>query len=92
MEPLNQPITDVSRNFSDYVNRCYYGGESFILVRGGKPVAELKALPVGRKVRDLPQLLASLPKLDETDQILYVQDIEEMRRSVAEEPENPWDV
>ena len=54
-------ITEVLRNFSDYINRVAYRGERFILVRGGKPVAELSPVPSGTRLGDLPSLLASLP-------------------------------
>lgn len=34
-------VSEAVRNFADYINRVAYRGESFTLVRGNKPVAEL---------------------------------------------------
>ncbi len=58
-------VTDVLRNFSEYINRVAFRGERFILVRGGKPVAELSPVPLGTRLGDLPSLLDSLPQLGE---------------------------
>ena len=44
-------VTDVVQNFSDYVNRVAYRGEAFLLVRGGKPLAELRPTAPGRLAR-----------------------------------------
>jgi len=33
-------VTEVVRHFADYVSRVAYRGESFILVRGNKPVTD----------------------------------------------------
>ena len=38
-------VTQVARNFAEYVNRVAYRRESFTLVRGKKPLAELRPLP-----------------------------------------------
>jgi len=54
-------VTEVQRNFSDFLNRVGYRDESFILVRGGRPVAELSPVPLGLHLGDLPGLLAALP-------------------------------
>ena len=56
-------ITDAARNFSDFVNRVAYRQESFFLVRGKKPVAELRPVVSGRRLAELPALLSSLPGL-----------------------------
>ena len=34
-------VSEAVRNFADYINRVAYRGESFTLIRGNKPVAEL---------------------------------------------------
>jgi len=56
-------ITEAARNLSDFVNRVAYRRESFFLIRGKKPVAELRPVSSGRHLGDLPVLLASLPSL-----------------------------
>ena len=60
-------VTEVLRNFADYINRVAYRGESFVLIRGGRAVAELSPLPSGSRLRDLPDLLDSLPGLSEAE-------------------------
>src|ERR1700722_4487453 len=39
MDPVPISVTDASRNFSDCVNRARYQGTSFVLLKGGSPVA-----------------------------------------------------
>jgi antitoxin (DNA-binding transcriptional repressor) of toxin-antitoxin stability system len=56
-------VTEVARHFADYINRVAYRRESFTLVRGNRPLAELRPLPAGRRLSELPALLASLPHL-----------------------------
>lgn len=56
-------VTQLARHFADYVNRVAYRRESFTLVRGNKPLAELRPLPQGKLLSELPALFASLPRL-----------------------------
>jgi antitoxin (DNA-binding transcriptional repressor) of toxin-antitoxin stability system len=56
-------VTQVARHFAEYVNRVAYRRESFTLLRGKKPLAELRPLPAGARLSELPGLLASLPRL-----------------------------
>jgi antitoxin (DNA-binding transcriptional repressor) of toxin-antitoxin stability system len=60
-------VTQVARNFAEYVNRVAFRRESFTLLRGKKPVAELRPLPTGARLSELPGLLASLPHLTEAE-------------------------
>ena len=60
-------VTQVARNFAEYVNRVAYRRESFTLLRGNKPLAELRPLPTGARLSELPGLLASLPRLTEAE-------------------------
>jgi antitoxin (DNA-binding transcriptional repressor) of toxin-antitoxin stability system len=60
-------VTQVARNFAEYVNRVAYRRESFTLLRGKKPLAELRPLPAGARLSELPGLLASLPRLSEAE-------------------------
>lgn len=85
-EPLS--VTEVVRNFADYVNRVAYRRESFVLVRGGKPLAELRPLPAGKRLGELPGLIASLPHLDDED---FAADLESARQALAhKEVNDPW--
>jgi prevent-host-death family protein len=80
--------TDASRNFSEILNRVKYRGESFILERGGEPVAELRpASPTRFTGMDLSALLRSLPPIDED----YLRAVEEVTLNQPAIPESPWE-
>ena len=83
-------VTEVARHFAEYIDRVSYRGESFVLVRGNKPVAELRPLPAGKKLSELPSLLASLPHLSPTEATQFADDLatarEELARGVVRDP------
>ena len=82
-------VTEVVRHFADYVNRVVYRRESFVLLRGSKPVAELRPLPVGKRLGDLPGLLAALPRLDDDGQ--FAADLDAAREELSRgELVDPW--
>ena len=60
-------ITEVARHFAEYINRVVYRGDCFVLMWSNKPIAELRPLPVGKRLAELPALLALLPHLSEED-------------------------
>ena len=68
-------VTQVARNFADYVNRVAYRRESFTLLRGKKPLAELRPLPTGARLSELPGLLASLPRLAAAEAGEFAEDL-----------------
>jgi antitoxin (DNA-binding transcriptional repressor) of toxin-antitoxin stability system len=74
-------VTEVSRNFAEYINRVAYRGEEFLLVRGKKPVAELRPVPRGKKLGELPQLLKSLPRLSAEEATDFAGDLAAIRKS-----------
>lgn len=85
-EPLS--ATEVSRNFAEYLNRVAYRRETFVVVRGGKPVAELRPLPLGRRLSELPGLIASLPGVDDN----FASDVEAARAELAAvKVVDPWE-
>ncbi|PKQ15126.1 MAG: hypothetical protein CVT67_11070 [Actinobacteria bacterium HGW-Actinobacteria-7] len=82
-------VTEAVRHFTDYVNRVSYRRESFVLIRGGKPVAELRPLPVGRRLGDLPGLLSSAPHIDDVE--AFAKDLDAAREELGhEEWADPW--
>jgi antitoxin (DNA-binding transcriptional repressor) of toxin-antitoxin stability system len=84
-------VTEAARHFAEYINRVVYRGESFVLVRGNKPIAELRPLPAGRRLAELPALLASLPHLSATDAAQLADDLMAAREVLArEEVRDPW--
>jgi len=68
-------VTQVARNFADYVNRVAYRRESFTLLRGKKALAELRPLPAGARLSELPAMLASLPRLSATEAADFAEDL-----------------
>lgn len=84
-------VTELVRNFADYVNRVAYRGERFQLTRGGKPVAELGPVAMGYSLTDLPDLVAALPSLSATDAAAFSADLDDARRGLAQHtPRDPW--
>lgn len=85
-------VTEVARNFAEYVNRVAYRGERFTLMRGGKAVAELAPVPRGVLIEDLPAIFASLPKLAPHEWDSYEADIEDGRpRASHDDFRDPWE-
>lgn len=83
-------VTDVARNFADYINRVAFRGERFTLTRSGRPVAELAPVPRGERAGDLPALLASLPRLGEEEAEAFGADLATAREALGE-LRDPWD-
>lgn len=88
---ISASVTDVLRNFSDYINRVVYRRERFVLIRGGRPVAELSPVPAGTRLGDLPALLRALPPLGD-DAASLADDLEAARAELdAHPPEDRWE-
>ncbi len=84
-------VTEVVRHFAEYVNRVAYRRESFVLVRGKKAIAELRPLPTGRRLSELPGLFASLPHLSTDEAGELAADIDSAREELARtEVRDPW--
>lgn len=84
-------VTEVVRNFSDYVNRVAYRREVFILRRGRQNIAELRPVPSGRRLGDLPAIIAGLPSLDEADLEAFSEDVSKSRSGLKKEVlRDPW--
>lgn len=85
-------VTEAVRNFSEYINRVFYRHESFILYKGKNAVAELKPIPAGRRLGDLPGILESLPRLSADEADAFLSDIDEAREAIDKVPVgNPWE-
>jgi antitoxin (DNA-binding transcriptional repressor) of toxin-antitoxin stability system len=84
-------VTEVARHFAEYINRVAYRGECFVLMRGNKPIAELRPLPVGKRLAELPALLASLPHLSGMEVTQLDADLTAARQALARaEIHDPW--
>ena len=91
--PSNATVREVAENFTEYLERVVRQGEKFVLVQGGKPVAELgpvkEAWPL---VKDLPAILASLPRLAPEDLDAFEADLAEAREQLGRVPvRDPWE-
>ena len=84
-------VTEAVRNFSDYISRVAYRHETFVLRKGSKQVAELRPLPSGRRLGDLPSILRSVPRLPSGDVNAFAVDLDAARASLAGESlKDPW--
>ena len=85
-------VTEAVRHFADYIGRVAYRHESFVLCKGKKPVAELRPVPSGRRLGDLPAVLHSLPHLSESDASAFAADVESARNTpAANKLRDPWE-
>jgi len=85
-------VTEAVRHFSDYVNRVAYQHESFLLCRSKKAIAELRPVPAGRRLGDLPALLASFPRLPDSEADAFARDVRRGRESLPREKlRDPWE-
>ena len=84
-------VTEAVRHFSDYVSRVAYRHETFVLRKGKKAVAELRPLPIGRRLGDLPSILRSVPHLSGADAAAFANDVDSARTDLAAgELRDPW--
>jgi antitoxin (DNA-binding transcriptional repressor) of toxin-antitoxin stability system len=80
--------TQAARTFSDLLNRVRYGGEAFVIERGGEPICEMAPVTQPRFTgADLRSLLSSLPKPDAG----YWKAVAKASRQVTVIPESPWE-
>ena len=86
--------TEAVRRFSELLNMIKYQGESYTIIRGGKPVASLRPLEKrGAKkiLAELKETLSSIPKLD-AESRTFEDDLKEVRKNQPSLPaERPWD-
>ena len=87
--PKTIRATDAVRAFSEILNSVRYQGECYTILRGGKPAAALVPIETARvhkTLGDLPELIKSLPKLDD-DVDRFMCDVEEAIRKLLSLPE-----
>ncbi len=84
-------VTEVVRHFSDYISRVAYMHETFILRKGNRVMAELRPMPTGIKLGNLPAILRTLPHLSADDAGAFAEDVAAARASLANENlRDPW--
>lgn len=85
------PVTEVARHFAECIDRVSCRGESLVILRGNRPVAELRPLPAGKRLGELPALLASLPHLSPAEADELADDLTAARQALARaETDDPW--
>ena len=93
MDPVSISVTEASRNFSDCINRARYQGTSFILQKGGVPVARIE--PAETQPRKGRELAAALKQAMEEVHIgaeeatSWLHDLEQARGSLHPQV-RPW--
>ncbi len=85
-------VAEAASQLGEFVNRVVRDRETFVLIREGMEVAELR--PLARRVRaqDLPSILRSLPPLSPDEAGAFSSDLDEARIELGKLPTNdPWE-
>ena len=93
MDPVQISVTEASRNFSDCVNRARYQGTSFVLLKGGSPVARIEpAEAQPKRGRDLAAAFAKAVEdvhVGEEEATSWLHDLEQARGAMQPHG-RPW--
>ena len=90
--PAHVSIDEIEDGLPELIDRVMLHRERFILTRGGKPVAELLPVPGGRRLSELADIFAALPRLHAVEAESFGRDIEAGRDELnAVPPRDPWD-
>ena len=83
-------VTEMVRDFSGYIHRVTYCSRRFVLVKGRKPIAEIRPLAGGVKIGELERVLRSLPGLTPTEAEAFAKDLDRAQQGArAEELQDP---
>lgn len=93
MKPLTSiSVTEFARGFSRFIHRVAFDEERFLLLKGGRPVAEVSPPPRGRRMSELKDLFAGLPHLSPEEATTFARDIEMARTAFDTlQTEDPWE-
>ncbi|MCS6828366.1 MAG: type II toxin-antitoxin system Phd/YefM family antitoxin [Caldilinea sp.] len=67
MTAIHLSVTEFRRNVSKHLERVVDRRQRFILLQRGRPVAELRPLPVGCTLGELEKTLRMLPRFTEAE-------------------------
>lgn len=70
-------VTDAARNFADCVNRAHYQNVTFVLLKGGSPVARI--VPDNEKVCTGIDLAAAVGELSREEARAWHRDLDDAR-------------
>ncbi len=91
MNTTSISVTEMVRWFSEYVNRVVYRQERFILLKGRKPVAELRPVASGVRLGELEEVLRGLPRLSPEEAAAFASDLDAARGELPPQgPEDAW--
>jgi prevent-host-death family protein len=88
MKKTKISVTDAARNFGDCVNRTHYQRISFVLVKNGKPVAQLVPDDKVCLGRDAAEALAKV-KLSPEEAWAWRRDLKAGRK-ILKPPTDKW--
>ncbi len=80
--PRTITIEDAPENLAFYVDDISRTGESVVLIRGGKPVAEIRPTRKTARLSELRAILESGPRLTPEEAEDFARDVQEARRLV----------
>jgi antitoxin (DNA-binding transcriptional repressor) of toxin-antitoxin stability system len=86
-------VAEAALHFPEYVERVAHRGERFLVMQDKKPVAELRPVEGNAlRLRDLPGLLAALPRLSLEDLAAFESDLADARHELSLLPPlDPWE-
>lgn len=90
---MSKTVTEdeLARDLPAYITEVVDHGEHVFLKRGTRVVAELCPVSRVRKMEELPDILAALPRLTPEEAEDFEKDIEEARESLNQErARDPW--
>lgn len=84
-------VTDVARHFAEYLNRVAFHGERFVLLRGKRPVAELRPVAHVLAAGELSEVFDHWPHLGDEEAAALEADVARARAELAARPvRDPW--
>jgi antitoxin (DNA-binding transcriptional repressor) of toxin-antitoxin stability system len=93
MESVAISVTEASRNFSDCVNRARYQRATFVLVKGGIPVARIVPMTQkptkGIEVAEALRSILAEVHLGEEEATSWLHDLEQAPATLPPKV-NPW--
>ena len=83
-------VTEAARGFSDLINRIRYRGESVLLLKGGKPVAQVSPVKTICTGEELARACVTWPRLGEDDAAEFEAELAASRAALGK-LESKWD-
>ena len=87
--PESLTATQPARQLAAILNRVACRRESFVVIRGKRALAELRPLPAGTRLTDLPAVLAALPRLQPEDAETFATGLDAARADLPA-ARHPW--